>query len=546
MRVTTSDKTRQGGFGAVLLGLIHPALAPGLRRKWWLWALHLLLVAVVLVALYFLGVSTRLHERIPGKMRFLAQAWLSILFLLTYLLLTLGWWLWELLAAPAEDAYFPDLDLAWGEAVAALNKAGLAVTERPLFLVLGQPEGGDNALFEASQLSWKVSHSLPQPDPPIRVYGNADGIYVTCAGASLLGRQAAVLAGRAAAVEGAPAEAEAYDPMGRETLRPETAPRGAREIRDITSRSEREHRDLTEEERRELRRIVRRDRPHVSLLKFADQVELMGARLRYLCRLIARSRYPYCPVNGILLLIPLAGSDSDQDAIDTGEICQRDLTAARQALRVNCPVFALLCDLETVAGFPEFLARFSAEERRQRVGQRCPLRPDFRLVGRGRPGGGPSPQAAMVQDLIEWVCNSVVPGWVYKKFQPGDAGQEGVKAAIDRNALLFLFFDDLRERQKRLSAILSRAVEGPEDDPLLFGGCYLGGTGRESRSEQGFVSGVFARLLDEQDHVSWTDQALAEESAGRRWVAVTYALLAVVVAGAAGLVVYSLFGGKGK
>src|SRR5262249_61409054 len=114
------------------------------------------------------------------------------------------------------------------------------VPHPPLFLVLGQPEGSEQALFQASGLSWQVSHALPSA-PPIRVRANRDGIYVTCAGASLLGRQAATLAGKAAPGEDEPADdTEPYDPMGRETLRPETAPRGARQLRRITARPARD------------------------------------------------------------------------------------------------------------------------------------------------------------------------------------------------------------------------------------------------------------------------------------------------------------------
>ena len=46
---------------------------------------------------------------------------------------------------------------------------------------------------------------------------------------------------------------------------------------------------------------------------------------------------------GAGLLIPFAGTYSDQDATDTGDICQRDLATLRQTFRVECPLFALVC-----------------------------------------------------------------------------------------------------------------------------------------------------------------------------------------------------------
>ena len=46
-------------------------------------------------------------------------------------------------------------------------------------------------------------------------------------------------------------------------------------------------------------------------------------------------------------------------------------------LLVHCPLYALVCDLETAPGFGDFIQQFSAKERLRRIGQRCHLMPDF-------------------------------------------------------------------------------------------------------------------------------------------------------------------------
>src|SRR5262249_28902346 len=133
-----------------------------------------------------------------------------------------------------------------------------------------------------------------------------------------------------------------------------------------------------------------------------------SARLRYLCRLIARDRQPYCPVNGILLLVPFAGTASEEQAQRTGGVCQTDLLTARRAWRVQCPVFPLVCDLETVPGFREFVGRIPPTLRRNRLGQRFPLVPDL-------------PEALAVQESVgrsvQALCQSLVPIWVFKLFR---------------------------------------------------------------------------------------------------------------------------------
>ena len=67
--------------------------------------------------------------------------------------------------------------------------------------------------------------------------------------------------------------------------------------------------------------------------------------------LAVTARQPYCPLNGLLVLVPLAATDSDDDAQNTAECLQRDLQTLRAVLKVDCPQFALLCDLEMLCNF---------------------------------------------------------------------------------------------------------------------------------------------------------------------------------------------------
>ena len=210
------------------------------------------------------------------------------------------------------------------------------------------------------------------PEAPVHLYATRDAIYVTCPGASLLGRYAASLAASPTAAAapvftGGEGESEID-----KTMRPDQGNKAVKNIGDILVRAEREGRSLTPEERRGLRSITRRDNPHLSMLRNIEEIQLQAVRLRHLCRLIARDRHPYCAVNGMLLLVPFAGTDSDQDATDTADVIQRDLAVARSALKVHCPLFALLCDLESAPGFSELIQRFGAKERLQRVGHASP------------------------------------------------------------------------------------------------------------------------------------------------------------------------------
>ncbi len=68
--------------------------------------------------------------------------------------------------------------------------------------------------------------------------------------------------------------------------------------------------------------------------------------------------------------------------------------------------------------------------------------------------------------------------------------------------------------------------------PLWFGGCYVAGTGPDPENQQGFVAGVFRRLIEEEKKglVSWTEEAVADEAGYQRWIGMGQIALGVFVA----------------
>jgi IcmF-related N-terminal domain len=494
---------------------------PGVR-----WTLHILLLLLVLVGLYFLN---KPFEGLIPLNRRLAQFWLPILFLLIYVLAWAAWWLYKLLSSSQDESDFPDIDEAWEEGVKALGPAGLSLTDLPLFIVLGRPEAPEEHLLSAAQLQLKVSQTPRGPAAPVHLYASRDAIYVTCAGASLLGKQATILA-----VEGLPDPGSAGPSAGEFDAGATLQPRGREEKQILKMVAMTIGRQTTGLERRAMRREGNFKLP--DLLKSNEELDLQTARLEHLCRLIVRDRRPYCPANGIMLLVPFGSTDTDHDAQQTGEIIQRDLATVQRGLRVHCPLFALVCDLETLPGFREFIKRLPAKDRERRLGQRFPLAPD--LNG--------DALLELVDSSVQWLCGSLLRDWVFKLFRVEVPGKDEQAAAVAGNTNLYLLLDELRERQKRLSRVLSVAMARQATGPLLFGGCYLGGTGHDPEREQALVAGLFRRLLENQDYVTWTDQALASDANAQRVASIGYGVLAGAAAVVLVIVGLLVFGGGGR
>ncbi len=543
------------------LGRIGTLFMPFLAKKGWFrgigrglyWVLHIIMVAALLVGLYWLNQRYELWRVLKVK-ESIGQFFLPILFILIYILGWLGWWLWSLMRPEDDTSDFPDIDAAWEEGVYTLNQAGVDVKEVPLFLVLGRTAEPEELLFGVSQLRFTVNKAPRRPDAPVRFYGSRDGVFITCPGASLLGRQAALLHSDdlggpeplAVGGEGAAEDDAMFKTLGKEDLK------GAvKDIQEIIARARREGRSpdqLTEEEREEMRRLEAQDRSELAqrarknrpgLLKSAAEVDRHTRRLQRVCQLIQRDRRPYCPLNGALVLVPFAGTDSDEDANQTGGVIQYDLATLRRTLNLNFPIFSMICDIERIPGFRDFAERIPDDQRQRRVGQRFPLVPDIE----------PEKYPAMVDGGVRFICNQLFPTWVYRLFGL-ESRQEEASKMVRSNVKLYQLMCHIRERQRRLSRILTRGVarELGTDEPgaralradgaslPMFGGCYLASASHDGGKEPAFAAGVFDRLLKSQNFVSWTDQALAQDAQHHGWATRGYTILGVLaLAALAGL-----------
>src|SRR5439155_914441 len=125
----------------------------------------------------------------------------------------------------------------------------------------------------------------------------------------------------------------------------------------------------------------------------SDEAERQAARLRYLCRVIADRRRPYCPANGIVWLLPLAGTESEALADQVAAACRADLAAIEAGLQVHCPAAAVVCDAQQLPGFRDLLRGLPEPLARERL-----LGRSFPLV----PGVPPEQRAGVLLGGIDW------------------------------------------------------------------------------------------------------------------------------------------------
>ena len=507
------DRTRS------LVGMVIPVFAEASDfRAWPTWVrvlVTVIVLAVILTGLFFLNrldfVKDHLAKYAPDAIK---PVYLPILFLLLCALSWIAYFWWKLFNA-SDAAEYPDIEAAWREGVDKLRENGIAVADLPLYLVLGRPQGGDAALFLASQQ--KIQFTAPKSESaPVRIFAGPTALFVTCSGASTWGKYIARLADPDA-VGGDPSP-DATN-MNK-TITPGQALEGVdQKDQDefyelIRTQSERALSPAEQARLHQLGSIMKSAgaRKQLQVRMGSDELAEGPRRLAYLCRLIQRERRPWCPVNGALVLIPWAALDSDDLARTAVGVLSGDLATARVGLRMVYPQYVMVCDLEQAEGFDEFRRGFTAQELRGRIGQRMPLVPD-------RPA---DEMPGVMETVAEWIRLNVVPAFVLTRLKlewPPEARKTN-RFVPNNNRKLFFFLFDLFSRTPRLGRILSSGVAAgvapgatadAEQFPLV-GGCYFAATGLDERS-QAFAGGVFQRLTEQQsqDAVSWSGAALRED-----------------------------------
>ncbi len=257
--------------------------------------------------------------------------------------------------------------------------------------------------------------------------------------------------------------------------------------------------------------------------KRVEDAERHLARLRHLCRLVVRDRRGFCPINAVLVMLPIT-VEARTEIAEIADACRKDLTTAFDTFRMRCSVLAMVCGLEQVDGFAELIDHLPAEQVRKRMGQRFPLVPNLTA----------GELSEKVQESVEEVSDHLFPSMIHSLFQVETKGIEDSEEVLQTNFQLFRFLSGIIERGERMARLIKDCLPTLRGEPIMFGGCYFAGTGRAAAREQAFAQGVLIRMIkDDQDHVTWTTEALAQDAAaGRLADRVRIAFLVIIALGA--------------
>jgi len=439
-----------------------------------------------------------------------------------------------------EKSQFPDIDAAWQAGKEALRKQGIALGDKPLYLVLGSTgEEQERALFEAAKAT-VIVRGVPDGPAALHWYVSADRIFLSCTGASWLSALSALMTrhgkelGRSgmAGGRGAPARgAEGGPEMDRisATIRPgaflqdeqpaypravnlgKTAAFSAVNLEAL--REDAVSAELPERAGSPAAPAAPPEAEFLAILQPSDAAE-QEDRLESVCELLRNARYPYSPINGCITLIPFsAAGASPREIEELAKAINTDLATLHMTLHVRYPVTAIFTGMESEPGFRELMRRVGPE--------RCAAN----RFGMGYDLRSPA-SAGEIGTFAAHVCGAF-EDWVYGLFR------EDQVLKRPGNAFLFSLLCRIRSSfLDRLSELLSQGFGyndrlKPEDAPFLFSGCYFVASGG-TPDQRAFIQGIGEKLEGEQDRLEWSRHALATDRRARRLTAIALVMIGVL------------------
>lgn len=523
------------------------------------WTLHVVCVALVLAGLWYLNYAMKLDTVLLTPYPALRNCWLPLVFVQLYAISWTGWWLCRLLTIRKSVGDHPDLDRAWRQVESSLRGANIDVTATPLYMFLGKPQEGMTSFFNAGQVVRTVSQVPSEEGAPIQVFANEDAIYLCCEDTCLLGRQSDLfrLAEKRRASEewSSNVSTRVKQPLPELPVLPDEMPVGpagqlhfdspdesptggvllkspAKLQPNLTHAAESSlalidsNIALLEKEEDLLtpvktRSTVYQPSPKINLplLQNEAEIEATVSRLDYLCRIIESARAPFCPINGIVVLLPYSASESDDVANHTGMLVEQDLEVITSGTNVEAPRIAVICDIQNVTGCVELLDRFPENQRHRRLGIKIPKTPSCER----------DKVSKMIYEGLTWLCQKMVPPLVNRLFHTERTVGNAEESVNEANRRLYRFMSSIRDRQKTFERLMRRAFLGNNRKDELLRGCYLSASGRDSLSEQGFTAGIFNQILEMQNDVAWTQKAIERDEDFRRWTTIGYSSVVTVV-----------------
>lgn len=472
------------------------------------WFYRILHYSLVVAA--FVVASVFSHRMVPpsglGNLPSLVKDyWCGFLFLLTYVSIRFVVYLIGLLRE-SDGSDWPMIDHAWQAGLDGMEREGLDFQRLPVFLVAGTTPESERRFFEGVQCHWQVIEPPLDRPAAMRFYANQDGVFLACSGFSATSMQARMHRGTSVVESPPPQLSVPASTSFGGTMRgipamppphstaPETTPSASQKsgfggtLRNLAS---------LVQSTLGLSALsgVREGSTGTELRALSNgELEVSRAQMEYLALILKRDR-TYCPLNGVLQLLPFDWVNRRREHSKLVRSIRKDLEALSHALSLQYPFVLGFTGIDTLPGYEAFIRRCRE------------LDPHSHLA---RAGSGVMTGAALNEFSANYL--SQVTSHCFR-----DKAYEAFLVDLDnrQNARLYNLVCALDDEVDNLKHILIQigAPNPTGTSTARFAGCYLAALG-DSTDYQAFLQGLLFKMLQEQNQVAYTPSELRKD----RWM----------------------------
>lgn len=471
------------------------------------------------VLLWFVTVRTRLDTSVRAPLLALRPFWLVLLLwsaVLTYLSIRR---LINVLRTEPSYTPFPEMEENWNYIKAALLESNVRPWELPVIIVLGHRPLEGVHYFDNLQPRLRNLRMRRDSELLFQADLTDSAIIITCQNASLLGtitrrmelgrtpslgnfKQNSILNSNrvtSTQVIGLSAEPE----------NPGTAKTATVKSPQATVLESKSHNDTTGE------------------MLTEEEIRLTSLKLKYLCDLIAADRYPFCPINGVIVTVPKEMTDSEQFITNAIELSRIDLHSIRQATGLDFPFAVLGTNMHHLRGFDELVKQLDSGSKRRYLGFALHTRLDIST----------DQWLKQIKKGMRWIRQRVLPALVLREMLELPPSALSAQASsrgpfIRSNHSSYLFLQNAGRQWRNLEYFCSRICEYQlktiSGNPR-FAGLFITGLENNETGPWLFIHEFFKHMLSQQDSISWTPEALSRDRQQKRLAILILTLVFVIV-----------------
>ena len=476
---------------------------------------NFLLFILISVLLWFVTTQTRLDSSVRAPLLFLRPFWLVLLFWSIVMTYISARKLFHALRHKPAPRLFPEMEENWNYIKKAIAELNVYPRDLPVILVLGHRPLDGPHYFDHLQLRLRNVRLRNDSETLFHVDLTDNAIIVTCQTASLLGSLS-----RRIELNKNPLHASSSSPKsGLNTNKSRVL--GLSGETDQPKPSARQNGGAVDSN------LVETNFADLGAFSITPpEIEQISAKLRHLCELIGTDRSPLCPLNSILLVLPKEITDSELLTANAIEMSRLDMKTIRTATGMDLPYAVLGTNLQYTRGFGELVKSLDSNSKLCYLGLALHTRIDITA----------EMWKQQIRKGMRWFRQSVLPALVIREMLQIPPSAIGAQASgrgriIESNHTSYRFLQDVVKQWRRLEYFSVRIGQFELDHKTVnprFAGLFLTGLENNEIGRWLFMHELLKHLLTQQNSVSWTPEALAQNRARRRIAILVLGLLAAL------------------